>query len=174
MNLTEVLEQEAAGMYAATEKMFRLVDKDKLAWKPPTGHNWMTTAQLVQHCTNACGATIKGFVSGDWGLPPDTKMEDLPPDEMLPPAERLPAATSVEAALKELAADKVIALEYIKKAGEANLLGKKMAAPWGGPEVTLFQHLMTMIHHLGQHKGQLFYYLKLQGKDVNTMHLWGM
>jgi hypothetical protein len=31
-----------------------------------------------------------------------------------------------------------------------------------------------MVGHLNQHKGQLFYYLKLQGKDVNTMHLWGM
>jgi hypothetical protein len=30
------------------------------------------------------------------------------------------------------------------------------------------------IHHLQQHKGQLFYYLKLQGKPVNTEHLWGM
>jgi hypothetical protein len=24
------------------------------------------------------------------------------------------------------------------------------------------------------HAGQLFYYLKLQGKPVNTGHLWGM
>ena len=29
-----------------------------------------------------------------------------------------------------------------------------------------------MIWHLGQHKAQLFYYLKLQGKNVNTMNLW--
>lgn len=45
-------------------------------------------------------------------------------------------------------------------------------APWGGPERTLFQHCYEMIWHLGQHKGQLFYYLKIQGKDVNTIHLW--
>ena len=31
-----------------------------------------------------------------------------------------------------------------------------------------------MAEHLAQHKAQLFYYLKLQGKDVNTMHLYGM
>jgi hypothetical protein len=31
-----------------------------------------------------------------------------------------------------------------------------------------------MVGHLAQHKGQLFYYLKLQGKPVNTAHLWGM
>jgi hypothetical protein len=29
-------------------------------------------------------------------------------------------------------------------------------------------------NHLAQHKGQLFYYLKLQGKPVNTTDLWGM
>jgi len=81
---------------------------------------------------------------------------------------------SVDEALKALAADKAVALEYIAKAGEKNLLEKKMAAPWGGPPQNLFQHLYHMIGHLGQHKGQLFYYLKLQGKDVNTMHLWGM
>jgi hypothetical protein len=46
-------------------------------------------------------------------------------------------------------------------------------APWGGPEVTLFQPFTSMMWHLGRHKGQLFYYLKLQGKNVNTMHLWG-
>jgi len=47
-------------------------------------------------------------------------------------------------------------------------------SPWGGPEVTLFQHLYHMIGHLGQHKAQLFYYLKLMGKDVNTGDLWGV
>ncbi len=174
MTLTDVLRQETNGMYAATENLIRMVDPDQLGWKPATGKNWMTTGQLVQHCTNACGMAIKGFVSGDWGMPEGMKMEDLPPDQMLPPAEKMPAAASIDAALKELAADKAVALEYIAKAGEPNLLTKKMAAPWGGPEVTLFQHLMSMIHHLGQHKGQLFYYLKLQGKDVNTMQLWGM
>jgi len=174
LTLTDLLKQEANGMYAATEGLIRMVDKDKLGWKPATGQNWMTTGQLVQHLTSACGVMIKGFVTGDWGLPAGTKIEDLPPDQMLPPAEKLPAASGIDAALAALAADKALALEYLGKAGEANLLTKKMAAPWGGPEVTLFQHLMTSLHHLGQHKGQLFYYLKLQGKDVNTMHLWGM
>jgi len=30
------------------------------------------------------------------------------------------------------------------------------------------------VNHLLSHKGQLFYYLKLQGREVNTMHLWGV
>jgi len=34
-------------------------------------------------------------------------------------------------------------------------------------------HLLQMVRHLDQHKGQLFYYLKLQGEPVNTADLWG-
>jgi hypothetical protein len=30
-----------------------------------------------------------------------------------------------------------------------------------------------MTQHLERHKSQLFYYLKLQGKKVNTVDLWG-
>jgi uncharacterized damage-inducible protein DinB len=56
---------------------------------------------------------------------------------------------------------------------EAKLLAERLIAPWGGPEVSLFQHLLLMIVHLAQHKGQLFYYLKLMEKDLNTADLWG-
>ncbi len=173
MNLTDVLKQEAEHMYVVTEKLFQLVDAGKLDWKPSTGSNWMTVGQLVQHCTNACGDTIKGFVTGDWGLPEGMSFEDLPPDQLLQPAENLPTVDNIEQALELLAKDKQAAFHYLEEAGEENLLSQKSSAPWGGPEVTLFQHLYQMIGHLGQHKGQLFYYLKLQGKDVNTSDLWG-
>jgi uncharacterized damage-inducible protein DinB len=138
------------------------------------GSNWMTVGQVLMHCTNACGSGIKGFITGDWGLPEGMKFEDIPPDQMMPPAEKMPSVENVDQALELLAEDRQVALKHIAEAGEANLLGKRFAAPWGGPEVTLFQHLYHMIGHLGQHKGQLFYYLKLLGKDVNTSHLWGM
>ena len=174
MQLTQLLKQEAEAMYAATEGLFKLVDASQLGWKPATGKNWMTVGQLLQHCTTACGACVKGFVSGDWGFPEGMKMEDLPPDQMLPPAEKMPSATSVEAALRDLAADKKVCMQYLAEAGEQNLLTKRSVPPWGGPEVTLFQHIVHMIEHLGQHKGQLFYYLKLQGKNVDTGTLWGM
>jgi len=38
----------------------------------------------------------------------------------------------------------------------------------------LGQRLLQMAYHLGSHKAQLFYYLKLQGVPVHTGHLWGM
>ena len=162
MTLTDVLKQEAEHMYVVTEKLFQLVDADKLDWKPSTGSNWMTVGQLIQHCTSACGGAIEGM-----------SFEDLPPDQMLQPAENLPSVESIEQALGLLATDKQTAFHYLEEAGEGNLLSQKLSAPWGGPELTLFQHLYQMIGHLGQHKGQLFYYLKLQGKGVNTADLWG-
>jgi len=174
MTLTDILRQEAEHTYGVTENLFKLVEPDELNWKPETGSNWMTVGQVLMHCTNACGSGIKGFVTGDWGLPEGMKFEDIPPDQMLLPAEEMPSVESIDQALELLAEDRQVALSYIAEAGEESLLGKKSAAPWGGPEVTLFQHLYHMIGHLGQHKGQLFYYLKLLGKDVSTMHLWGM
>lgn len=174
MKLTELLKAEAEAMYATTEKLFKLVDNNKLGWKPATGTNWMTTGQVLHHCTNACGSGVKGFVAGDWGLPPGMKFEDMPPEAMMPPAEKLPTVKSVDEALKLLAEDRKTALKFIGEAGEANLLTKTLTAPWGGPPMTLFQHLNHMIGHLGQHKGQLFYYLKLQGTKVSTAELWGM
>jgi hypothetical protein len=134
----------------------------------------MTVGQLLKHITNACGAGCRGFVTGNWGLPSGMKMEDLPPDEMLPPAEKLPGIESVAEARKLLSADKAIALQMIDQAGENDLATKEMAAPWApGSTFALGRHLLQMIQHLDQHKGQLFYYLKLQGKAVNTADLWG-
>jgi uncharacterized damage-inducible protein DinB len=174
MTLTEVLKQEAEVSFAVTESLFRLVDDGQLGWKPATGRNWMTLGQLLLHCATAGGSGIKGFVTGDWGLPEGRSFDDLPPDQVLPPAEAMPQAKSVAEALALLADDRRVALRYLNEAGEQNLLTRRSPAPWGGPEVTLFQHLLHMIEHLAQHKGQLFYYLKLLGKDVNTGNLWGM
>ena len=166
---TSLIKSEIESSYHATEGLMKLVDPKSLGWKPATGANWMTTGQLLEHLTNACGACMKGFVTGDWGMPADASMES-----MLPPAEKLPAVKSVDEATKKLAADKQVALEMLAKAGEKDLTTKKVAAPWNPTPTLLGQQLLQMVGHLQQHKGQLFYYLKLQGKPVNTGHLWGM
>lgn len=172
MKLVELLKQDAEGTYRAAEGIFKLVTDKELDWKPETGKNWMTVGQLMKHTSEACGSTVKGFVTGDWGFPTDTKPEDMPADAMMPPAEKMPSVQSVAEALQLLAADKKLAFQMFDKAGEQRLDTDRSAPPWGGPERSLFQHCHEMIWHLGQHKGQLFYYLKLMGKDVNTMHLW--
>jgi uncharacterized damage-inducible protein DinB len=174
MTLVEILQEEADHMYRVTECLFRRVESDALAWKPPIGQNWMTIGQLLMHCTIACGTSVRGFITGDWGFPEGVRYEDLTPEEVLPPASKLPAVDSVEQALELLEQDRQLALAQLARLEEATLLGDRRPAPWGGQPLTLFQHLLNMIGHLGQHKGQLFYYLKLREQAVNTVDLWGM
>ena len=69
MGLAAMLQQDAKAVYRATEGLFRMVDD--LDWKPATGHNWMTTAPLLMYCTDACGAGVKGFLTGQWPTPAD-------------------------------------------------------------------------------------------------------
>ena len=105
----------------------------------------------------------------------DLHCHSLWSDGMLPPAEVLPTVGSVAEARERLARDKQVALAMVAEAGEENLEHKTLAAPWD-PEhpAPLGQHLLSMVVHLQTHKAQLFYYLKLMGRDVNTMHFWGM
>ncbi len=173
MALLEILRQEAELTYGVTEALMRRVEPGTLDWRPPTGRNWMTVGQLLKHCSEACGAGIKAFLTDDWGLPEGVRFEDLRPEEVLPPASALAVVTSVDEALRLLAEDRQVALRHLATANEAELLTSRRTAPWGGPELTLFQHLLSMVAHLRQHKGQLFYYLKLMGHDVSTPDLWG-
>ncbi len=174
MTLIEVLQQETENVYRVTDALFRRVGPDALAWKPATGHNWMTVGQLLMHSTSACGLSMRGFITGDWGLPEGVRFEDMKPEEMLPPASQLPSVDSVEQALQLLAQDRELALAQVAGLDETKLLGERFPAPWGGQACTLFQHLHNMIGHLGQHKGQLFYYLKLRGQELNTADLYGV
>ena len=174
MNWTELLKTEIESTYSTTANLLDQVDPASLDWKPASGSNWMTVGQLLKHISNACGSGCKGFATGDWGLPPGVKMEDIPPEEMLPPAEKLPTIASVAETKKLLAEDKALALQTIDQTGEVELVNRKLAAPWApGHEYSLGWHFHQMIQHLGLHKAQLFYYLKLQGKAVNTADLWG-
>lgn len=170
MTLTEVLLTEAGTTYAVAERLFRQVRDDELTWAPRDGRNWMTVGQLLMHCASfGCGKAVRGFVTGDWGA----DVEKAAEQDHVPPAEALPSVQSVGQALELLAADRELAIGCIRSAGEKNLLEHRVAAPWGGPEMPLGQQLLRMIAHLAQHKGQLFYYLKLMGNDVGTADLWG-
>ncbi|MBZ5582465.1 MAG: DinB family protein [Acidobacteriia bacterium] len=174
MNWTELLKNEIESAYATTANLLDKVDPDGLEWKPAAGCNWMTIGQLLKHTTEACGAACRSFITGDWGLPEGVKIEEIPPEEMLPPAEKLPTVGSVAEARKALANDRAVALKTVEQAGEEELERRKMAAPWNpGVERVLGWHLHQMVQHLERHKSQLFYYLKLQGKPVNTADLWG-
>jgi hypothetical protein len=170
VTLTEVLVTEAEAAYAIAERLFGRVSDDELSWTPPGGGSWMTVGQLLMHCPSCgCGKAIQGFVTGDWG----PWAEESAEGDHVPPAGTLPSVSTVREALDLLAADRRVAIGCIHAAGETTLVERQVRAPWGGPEMCLFQQLLRMIAHLAQHKGQLFYYLKLMGKDVRTGDLWG-
>ncbi len=174
MNWKQLLQSELETTYRSTERLLDKVDANSLDWKPATGSNWMSVGQLLKHISEGAGAACTAFVTGDWGLPPGMKIEDLKPEEMLPPAEKMPAIESVDLARKALAEDKALALQIIGQLSEDDLANRELAAPWApGAKYALGRHLLQMIQHLDRHKAQLFYYLKLQGKTVNTADLWG-
>ena len=110
--------------------------------------------------------SMKPFVLGAKGR---SEIIDLSKTEA-----QLESAKSVAEARKMLAADKALALEMIRKAGEKDLAGKIVPAPWDPTQKPLGHQCLGMIQHLASHKSQLFYYLKLQGKPVHTGNLWGM
>ncbi len=172
MTWKNLLQAEIEDTYCRTLGLLELVDDGALNWKPASGENWMNTGQLLHHLTNACGFCFKGFVTGDCGMPADFDPSTASHEDMLPPAERLPAVASVAEARKLVEEDKALALATLANASEADLETRPAPAPWDPSQVLLGQRLLQMVEHLKQHKGQLFYYLKLQGQPVNTMHLW--
>lgn len=172
--LKKVLLEETEKIYRITENLFRRVENSELNWKPAMGKNWMTVGQLLMHCANdAYGKAVQGFIKGDWGPAPTEESGDHGAEYSLPMAEDLPAVDNVEQAIKILEEDKALAISCLHEVREADLLSKRMIAPWGVIEMSLFQQLLNMLAHLSQHKGQLFYYLKLMGKEVGTAELWG-
>jgi hypothetical protein len=172
MNWTDLLKTEVDAAYHATNGLLDLVEGD-LDWKPPAGDNWMSMGQLLMHIASSCGGTFKGFVTGDWGMPEGMDPANMPEEAMLPPAETLPSVATVDEARQALAADKQLALDMIAQAEDR--MEEPVPAPWAPDHpAALGQQLLGMVNHLTLHKTQLFYYLKMQGKSVNTMNLFGM
>ena len=175
MNWTELLTSRMEETYAITDNLMAMLEDKDLGWKPPTGDNWMTTGQLLMHLTTACGMCCKGFATGDWGLPEGVSFDDMPKDEMMPSAAKMPTVDSVTQARAALAEDKKTALAMIAQAGEEALESQASEAPWDkGVSKSLGLHMLEMDGHLAIHKAQLFYYLKLMGRPVDTMSLWGV
>ncbi len=167
--LTEVLAEDARKTYAALEGLVRRLSDGDLGWRPGQGDNWMTVGQLLMHCGSfGCGKAVRGFVTGEWPFEAAGEAADH-----LPAAAALPTVSRVQEALELLAEDRRLTFTGIAAAGEDDLLARRLVAPWGGRELSLFQHLLEMIQHLAQHKGQLFYYLKLMGRPVDSRDLWG-
>lgn len=172
MSWKTLLKKEAEYGYMLTESLYELVDESNLDWKPAAENNWMTVGQLLKHLGSGCGAGFKGFVTGDWGMSMED-MKDMKPEDMLPPAGKLPTVASLAEAKEMLAEDKKLAFEILDGVSEEDLDTKPAPAPWDKMDYILGHRLLQMTQHLNSHRHQLFYYLKLQGVNVNTSHLWG-
>ena len=173
MNWRELIQSEGQAEYHTARGLVDMLEESDLPWKPRTGGNWFTTAQLLQHMVEACGMNARGFVTGAWGLPDDFDPGQMSEEDMLPSAETYPAVSSLEEAKKMLEEDERLTLEMLSQVSDTDLDKKKIAAPWDSTERVLGYQLLQMVGHLRSHKHQLFYYLKLQGKPVHTGHLWG-
>lgn len=175
MDWKAYIKAEMDESYHATELLIKRVDPASLDWKPSEGKNWMTMGQLLQHLGCACGSAVKGFATGDWGPAGDQPPEaDMKPEDMLPPAEALPTCESIEQVLAMLAEDRKTGLETLDALTNEEIATRLASAPWDPRELPLGFRIMQMVDHIKQHKGQLFYYLKMQGQDVNTWTLYGM
>lgn len=173
MKWTELITSRMEENFAVTDNLMAMVKDEELGWKPATGDNWMTVGQLLLHLTTACGMCCKGFATGEWDMPEMVDDGDTSHEGMLPSADKLPTLSSVAQAREALAADKAVALAVVAEAGEEDLASRMVGAPWDPDETkALGRYMLEMVDHLGIHKAQLFYYLKLMGRPVNTMTLW--
>ncbi len=137
MNWTDLLSREIDYTYRAAEGLMDLAGDADLSWKPSSGDNWMTTGQLLFHVSESCGMPMKGFVTGDWGLPEGASMDDAGSGDMLPPAESMPAVESVAEAKALLAADREVSFEMLKLAGEERMQNEPAPAPWDPTDLVL-------------------------------------
>lgn len=174
MNFRTLITNLVNSNFHATESVFNLVTDDMLNWKPSKTGNWWTTAQLVKHTSESCGAAFKGFVTGDWGMPEGVDITKMSVEEMLPPAEQGEAVKSMQEAKELLTKDKQLAFDILEQCSDVDLNTKETPAPWDPRPSMLGERLIEMCSHLESHKVQLFYYLKLNGKQVGTPHLYGM
>jgi hypothetical protein len=176
MNLSGLLRKQTEDVYKAVDGLATLVNDADLDWKPETGPNWMTTGQLLCHLQMACGLIAQCFVTGDWSALEkfETDESQRDPETGMLPASAMPSVASVAAFREALAADRAAMLGAIDAAGEERLSSEPSAAPWDPTPRALAYSLQECLLHVGIHRAQLFYYLKLQGRDVNTAHMWGM
>ncbi|NUP98585.1 MAG: DinB family protein [Armatimonadetes bacterium] len=172
MQWRPLLEQSLQYTVAVTDNLMSLTEDSALDWKPSSGENWLTTGQLLDHLATCCEGPFKGFITGEWAMPEDCDPNEMSMEDMLPPAEKFPTVDSVASAREKLAADLQGALAMLAKATDEQLENQPSPAMWDPTPMPLGKRLLTMVDHLAIHKAQLFYYLKLQGKPVNTMHLW--
>lgn len=159
----------ADGVYKATAGLIRMAPDDKWNWKPDDP-NSMTVGQLCTHLRNSTGMIIKGFVTGDWGMPAGA---DSGSEDMLPTAEKMPSLAKDEV-LQALEEDRLLTHEMLDSLPTEEFDNRMVFVPWANAEAPLWLMCLQMVEHQANHKAALYSHLKRLGQPVNTMHLYGM
>ena len=168
MNWRPYLEERLNRTYRVVDDLVDLLTEDDLDWKPATGSNWMTVGQLLEHLAGCGGITFHYLADGKAATRPEG------PAGELPLAGALPSVKSLAEGRSRIAADRYAALAALAALSDDDLEDRPCPLWWDPREVSLGHRLSEMVDHLVQHKGQLFYYLKLMGRNVDTSLLWGM
>jgi len=168
MNWRPYLQERLDRTYRVVDDLVDLLATDDLDWKPATGSNWMTVGQLLEHLAGCGGRTFRYLSDGKAATRTDESAGELPL------ADALPSVKSLEEGRSRIAADRDAALAALAALSDEELEVRPCPLWWDPREVSLGQRLSEMVDHLVQHKGQLFYYLKLMGRRVDTSLLWGM
>jgi hypothetical protein len=148
--------------YRPARTLIAMVPANKLDWKP--GPTFMSFGQVICHLSDGLGAGFEMLLSGKW--PSEKEMEEGMKLENLP-------SCTIQEALDKLEKDKGILREALGRVSEADFTNRVVSVPWG-MKAKLERMAISFLEHFGNHKMQLFIYLKLLGLPVNTGTLYGM
>ncbi len=152
--------QYAESLHPPTLKLISLAPAGKLDWRPAPG-NYMTLGQLLHHLAMCPGILVAAVNNA---FPPADAFEKFIQED-------LKNTKTPEAAQREASRGWEEAKAAISGLSEADFQKRMVTVPWG-PPTALWRVCLSMADHWANHKYQLFFYLKLLDKPVNSATLY--
>ncbi|MBI4641582.1 MAG: DinB family protein [Candidatus Tectomicrobia bacterium] len=150
MSAVTAYRSQVERLHKLTKKLMSLAP-DQPDWKP--GENFMSLGDLLNHLSGINRAIIRS-VKGPDAVPP------VGPDK----------AVTAQAAISRMEEGFAAAIKVLDELPESDYLNKEVETQiYKGP---LYGMLSRIVEHQTNHKMQLFFYLKLLGKPVNTQTLY--
>ncbi len=150
----------AESLCPPTLKLISLAPAGKLDWRPAPG-NYMTLGQLLHHLAMCPGILVAAVNNA---FPPADAFEKFIQED-------LKNTKTPEAAQREASRGWEEAKAAISGLSEADFQKRMVTVPWG-PPTPLWRVCLSMADHWANHKYQLFFYLKLLDKPVNSATLY--
>ena len=150
----------AESIYRPMAKLISLAPASKLDWKPGKG-DYMNLGQLLHHLSTCPGAFVAAVNNA---FPPSAAFQKFIQED-------LKNNKTPEVAGREVSRGWDEAKAALTGVSPADFQARIVAVPWG-PPMPLWRTCLGMAEHWVNHKYQLFFYLKLLGRPVNTMTLY--